>query len=368
MASTSVVSRLKSPWVLLLLAVGLAAVVAYIAYAYLQQREVRIRQDLAASNSKKQTPKASVVVPREDSRVGTVVDLGIFVTREIEQDLVYPDTILANDFPSVRGQTLARPVLRGRPLRLTDLTAPEIRDVASLLPAGTRAVTIEIDNVNSIAQTLRPGHRVDVFLLSAAPRKKGAEAEATEASMNQATLYMQNLAVLATGQQFQDISDANADRLTKMARPGEVEGQREKGFDTVTVLVTPGAAARLLVGQKLGSYRVALRGGKDDRTVAMGPLTSEDVMPTPRGGGGAGGDVEFIVGGKSGGSAALPSTLVAMGLKSADGARVATPAATTRPADVRGTVEEVMRSMMTPRTIINADSRETKSATNPSSK
>ena len=335
--------RLKSPWVLLVLAAGLAALVAWIAYAYLQQREQRIKEEVTARSARGQTPKIAVVVPRDDARVGSVIDQGIFVTRDIEQDLVYPDTVLANDFAGVRGQRLARPVLRGRPLRITDLQTPEVTDVASVLPAGMRAVTIEIDSVNSIAQTLRPGHRVDVFLLSKA--NKPRDAEVPELALNQATLFMQNLSVLATGQEFQDVAASDPDRAAKMVRPGDVAGAREKGFDTITLLVSPGEAARLLVGQKMGSFRVALRGRKDVEAIALRTLTGGDVMPSSNG---RLGGIEFIVGGKGGGAALMP-TLLPMGMPSALPNGGAGPAPSTRPADVRATVEQVLREVSTAR-------------------
>jgi len=339
----SSLSRLKNPWVLLLFAAGLAALVAYIAYVYLQQREQRIKDEVAARASRNQTPRVAVVVPREDAAVGVGLDGGLFVAREIEQDLVYPDTVLARDFDGIKGQRLARPVLRGRPVRLTDLQAPEVHDVASLLPAGMRAVTIEIDSVNSIAQTLRPGHRVDVFLLSKADKAK--DSEISEMRLNQATLFMQNLTVLATGQEFQDVAGSDPERLAKMVRPGEVPGARDKGFDTITVLVTPKEAARLLVAQKMGSFRVALRGRKDDDAIALRSTTGTDVLPVAAG---RHDGVEFIVGGKSSGGAALASSLVPVGLPDRPGSgRVmnAQPAQ----ADMKAAVMQAINDIALPR-------------------
>ena len=333
--------RLKSPWIMLVFTIGLAAVVAWIAYAYLQQREERIKKEVAERSAKRQTPKVSVIVPREDARVGVVIDTGLFVSREIDKDLAYPDTLNAEDFATVRGQRLARPVLRGRPLRVTDLQVPEIHDVASVLPEGMRAVTIEIDSVNSIAQTLRPGHRVDLFLLSKANKPK--DTEIPELALNQATLFMQNLAVLATGQEFQDIASDNSDRIQKMVRPGEVEGAREKGFDTITVLVSPKEAARLLIGQKMGTFRVALRGSKDLTPVAMRSVTGGEVLPM--GTGGVRDGVEFIVGGKSSGNATVASMLVPTGLPPGTGGAgvVRQP----QP-DVQTTVRETLQQLTTP--------------------
>ncbi|UUZ55954.1 hypothetical protein LP419_11230 [Massilia sp. H-1] len=81
----------------------------------------------------------------------------------------------------------------------------------------------------------------------------------------------------------------------KMVRPGDVPG-KETQYDSVTLLVTPLEAARLMVGQKMGSYRIVLRGAKDSDKVAMPTLRSSDFMPSALKGRDNG--VEFIVGGK----------------------------------------------------------------------
>lgn len=115
---SALVAQLKSPWAVLALAIALAGGVAFLAYTYLQQRELRIKEEAAASNSRSRTPMVAVAVPLADSTTGVVIDKTRFSAREVEEDLVYPDTVLASDFESIEGQRLARPVLRGRPLRL----------------------------------------------------------------------------------------------------------------------------------------------------------------------------------------------------------------------------------------------------------
>lgn len=295
--------KLKSPLVLLVIAALMAGLVAWIAYYYLQQREAAMQAEIAARGKAQVRPRVSVAVPLADASIGTVLNKSTFVSRPVEADLVYPDTVLAADFPSMEGLKLARPVLRGRPLRLSDLVTPEIRDVAAILPAGQRAMTIEIDNVNSIAQTLRPNHHIDLFLLNKGARREGAQEQA-EANLDQATLFMQDVVVLATGTEFRDVTQGEDGAATKMTRPGDVPG-KEKTFDTVTVLVTPREAARLLVGQKMGSYRVALRGTRDRAPVALATLRGIDLMP---GGANAARNagIEYIVGG---GGAKLVSEL-----------------------------------------------------------
>jgi pilus assembly protein CpaB len=295
MILSSVTQKLKSPFALLLLAAVLAAGASWVAYAYLQQRETAIKAELAARGRTRTAPKVEVAVPKVNAAAGTVVNGATFVLREVEADLVYPDSVLAADVASVEGQKLARPVLRGRPLRLSDLVAPEIRDVSSILPSGQRALTIDIDNVNSIAQSLRPNNRVDIFLLNKGVARAGVAEEGGEHALEQATLYMQDVVVLATGSDFHDVSKADAGGTSKMVSPGEAQG-REPSFDSVTLLVSPAQAARLMLGQKLGSFRLALRGSMDHAPIAMTPLRGSDVLPAT--GARRGNGIELIAGGR----------------------------------------------------------------------
>lgn len=278
--STKFIGKLTNPLVLLLAAGLLAAGVAWIAYIYLQGREETIKNELLAKNQSRVTPKVGVVVPKTDANVNTVLNSQVFVMRSIEADLVYPDTILADDFPSFEGQKLARPVLKGRPVRLSDLVVPEVDNVANIVPIGRRAMTIDIDNLNSIAQTLRPNHRVDIFLMSRASKSETGQADADERGLEQATLFMQNMLIMATGKEFVDVNQS-AERTSSMVRPGQVEGaaSNERNFDSITLLVTPAEAARLLVGQKMGTYRVVLRGQKDLEPLQLSTVRASDFMP-----------------------------------------------------------------------------------------
>ena len=295
--NSKLAARLTSPLALLLFATLIAAGVAVLAYHYLQKREATMRAELALSNRVKSTPKVNVVVPNTDVEANTVLNGTRFVSRPVDNDLVYPDTLLAKDFPSMEGLRLARPVLRGRPVRMSDLQQPEVNDVASILPLGTRAMTIDIDNLNSIAQTLRPNHRVDIFLISRAPKAPTDRLQGQDdKGLEQATLFMQDMVVLATGRDFQDVSNPALDP-TRMTRPGEVEGAREASFDSITLLVKPQEAAKLMVGQRMGSFRVVLRGRNDRDALALRTLRARDLMPASARGRDAG--IEFIVGGRA---------------------------------------------------------------------
>lgn len=332
--NSKLAARLTSPLALLLFASLIAAGVAALAYHYLQKREETMRAELAASSRVKVTPKVHVVVPNADVEPGTVLNGARFVSRPVDDDLVYPDTLLAKDFTSAQGLRLARPVLRGRPVRMSDLQQPEVDDVAAVLPHGTRAMTIDIDNLNSIAQTLRPNHRVDIFLISRSPKVQSDRQGQDDRALEQASLFMQDMVVLATGREFQDVSNPALDP-NRMARPGEVEGGAETGhersFDSITLLVKPQEAAKLMVGQRMGTFRVVLRGRNDRDALALRTLRSRDLMPAAARGRDAG--IEFIVGGRSNLVARmdlLPSQIQALQAAGEQG-RDATPAPASPP-------------------------------------
>jgi len=92
-----------------------------------------------------------------------------------------------------------------------------------------------------------------------------------------------------------------------------VEGAppEERQFDSITLLVSPRQAARLMVGQRLGSFRVVLRGKLDREALTLAPLRGAHLMPAERS---RDNGIEFIVGGAraSGGMlapVALPTSL-----------------------------------------------------------
>ncbi|RYF32451.1 MAG: hypothetical protein EOO21_06795, partial [Comamonadaceae bacterium] len=81
-ASTS-----KSRILLLVAAVGLAAVAAFLVHLYLQGMADRLRAEYATKDS----AMAQIVVARTDLPVDAAVDVSHFAVREIAADLVPPD-------------------------------------------------------------------------------------------------------------------------------------------------------------------------------------------------------------------------------------------------------------------------------------
>lgn len=285
--------RINRTWVMLLTAIGLALLATMLTTRYLKSREESIGAELKA-RTQQGGPKVSVTVPTRDMPAGTPLDDNVVAARDVAVDLVYPDAILADDFGKYRGQSLIRPVLKGRPLLKTDLRAM-YADFAGSLTEGTRAMTIDVDELNSVAHMVQPGNRIDLML--AMRRDDGGQTVVP---------FMDRMKVLATGQRLiQDGEDTSG------------AGKKAFSYANLTLEVSPSQAARLTLAQDLGKLRFVLRNEKDQQSVdfsvnaqnifdEISARQRNNKMLQRKTAISSDGSVEFIIGGQRAGSG--PST------------------------------------------------------------
>ena len=277
--------RINKTWLMLIVAIGLALLATVLTTQYLKSREAAISEEVAA-RAKQGGPKVAVAVPIKDLPVGTPLDQSLVAARDVAADLLYPDAILADDFDKYKGQALIRPVLHGRPLLRADVR-PMYADFAGTLVPGTRAMTIDVDELNSVAHMVQPGNLIDLMLVM--KREDGADTVVP---------FMDRMKVLATGQKIiQDGSDERGPQVKKGL-----------SYSNFTLEVTPTQAARLTLAQNLGKLRFTLRNEKDTQSEDFS-VNSQNVLDevTARVNQNkskqarASGTVEFIVGGQRSG-------------------------------------------------------------------
>lgn len=290
-------SRINKMWLLLGVAILLGLAATWVTTQYLKTREARIEAEAKRRAVGGHT--VPVVVPLKKLPRGTVIDSSVMAARDVLADTIYDETILAADFDKVQGMKLARPVEQGRPLRRSDIEVGA-KEFSQTLPEGLRAMTIEVDELNSVAQMVRVGNRVDLMLVVTDTNDP--------AGGQQVVSLLQRVKVIATGQTTTRAAPAETG-----ATPG-APGSQPQRYSNVTVEVTPEEAARIILAQQLGRIRAVLR-NEDDQVVAplgrvntqmlmRGPATKkrvrdEDEPPI----------VEFIIGGKGGGGAGQPQNI-----------------------------------------------------------
>ncbi|MGA0023550.1 MAG: Flp pilus assembly protein CpaB [Burkholderiales bacterium] len=278
--------RINRTWLMLFVAIVMALAAAWLTKKYLEVREQRMQEELASKAEG--GPTARVVVPVKNLIGGSAISGDVVAARSIPADLVSSDMITPDLFDKHDGAKLLRDVERGHPLRTSDLEEKG-KDFSDLLETGTRAITIDIDELNSIAQMVRPGNLVDLFLIM-------PDLSSLDGNNQQITLFMQRVKVIATGQTVR-----KADSFTA-PQPGVPQGMVR--YSNLTFEVTPDQAARIALGQQLGRIRAVLRKEPDEEIVRLGKINTKNllkkgyVLDGPEE---ADGDaVEYIIGGKGG--------------------------------------------------------------------
>ncbi len=227
---------------MLLIAMVLAIVSVTLIVRYLHQTKSQYQAEMQQRMTE---GMVDVVVPSTDLPPGTVVSNENMSERSFPKDLLYPDTILMKDFAQFSGRALRRPVVAGKPMLSSYFDKLEVSDFASLLPAGTRAVTITVDEVNALSGLLRPGDHIDILLSTSRSDEGGGDVQDLLPVLHRAL-------VLATGN---DLGFSEG-----MPKPGQnLAGQ----FGTITLQLTADQASELLLANELGTLRIALAPGTD---------------------------------------------------------------------------------------------------------
>jgi len=220
----------------------------------------------------------NLVVPKRDLPRGTLIqnDRAVWAVREVPAEYASANAVDPQHFGHLVGGKLSAPLHAGEPL-LTVYVETTAAVFSSTLEDGHRALTTEVDEVNSISGMLRPSDHIDL-MVTAHGSGNGSQTETTFALLS-------NVAVLATGQVTHKGDDGNTQRT----------------YTTITLSVSPEDAERIVVAKNSGRLTAVLRNPDDTQPSGIRAMSIDDVLPkkTPAPKGPAVGPVQYIVGGKS---------------------------------------------------------------------
>lgn len=202
-----------------------------------------------------------VVVARQELKRGDVVGVDTMAVRAIPKEYAPGGAVLPARFDSVQGMRLQAPMKPGEPLLASALTAPESSAIAQRLAPGVRAMTIAVDEVNSLSGMLQPGDRIDLLLtVRPLPVQGQLMPEMTRT-------VIQDVPVLATGRQSraQAAEDAHVPR----------------SYTSITVEVDPERAQKLVVAQRSGKLTAVLRHPDDRQSIADKRLDVNTLLGLP---------------------------------------------------------------------------------------
>ncbi len=249
--------KLNKNWILLgvAIALGLGAMT-------LTNRVIKTRIAELEADAKKGQETVRVVVAARDLQRGDALLAESVAVRKVPKEYVHHTAVRPEQFPAIERQRLAVPLRRGEVLLEAHTEGKGTSVFSATLKKGLRALTFEVDAVNSISGMLRPGDRIDLIYAA-----RGGQANGNQ---DFALPLLSDVEVMATGQ------TVNKDRDHE---------KRERTYTTITLEVSPLDANRIILAKSGGRLTAVLRNPDDRERNATAPMSVASLLglsaPTP---------------------------------------------------------------------------------------
>ncbi len=235
------------------LAIVLALLTGVLIYAWMAANDSR-----NAPAGVTAAPMVTVVTAATNIAAGTTITPEMLELSAVPQESTLPGVI--GDVPLVVGRVARIPVLRGEQLIAAKLTTIGANGtgLSYVVPEGRRAMAVKVDKVIGAGGLLRPGVRVDVFVVI------GEKASARP------SVAAQNVEVLAVEQNVLNVLPtlgARTDETTSADGTLVDQAEPEPRGTVATLALTPVEVERILFAEEAGSIRLTLRAPGDETTI-----------------------------------------------------------------------------------------------------
>ncbi|TBO32924.1 Flp pilus assembly protein CpaB [Aquabacterium lacunae] len=228
---------------MLLSAAGLGLTAALVARSYMSNRIEQLEADTKG-------PTIEVVVAKTDLQKGAVLSEETVAIRQVPQAYAHEQAILPENFNNAEGEVLAFSVKGGQMVLWPMLEEKRAPSFAHQVEVGRRAMTVPVDEINSISGMLEPGDMIDLL---ASLDRNGKKVTFP---------LLQNVKVLATGQRSQ--SDPKS-------------GER-RDYSTVTLDTTPEQAHQVIAVREQGRITALLRNPQDKTAIDKTSVNLEGLL------------------------------------------------------------------------------------------
>lgn len=239
---------------LLVVAVLLAVSAGFAGYMYLDQKEKALVQELNAKAN-----YIEIIVPVQNMNVGDIVSAETVSIRPVPADYVPDNAIMPADFEAVAGMAITEPISAGKPLQRHQLEGfDSVEKFSQLLKSGQRAITLEIDQLESNENMLSVGDYIDIVVVIE-PEEGAVDDEEEGDKVIEVQPVLERILVLATG--TKTISDP----------PGYYDNSNyESGYSSVTLGVDIKYMQDLIAAKSKGKLHFLLRNPEDENKLKLG--------------------------------------------------------------------------------------------------
>lgn len=220
--------KITKTWVVLGVALATGLLAALGARNYLSDR-------MAAIESRNLGEKINVVVAKGKMQKGDIISSDTVAVRSVPLDYAHSNALMPNQFDTFDGKVLAFGVNGGEMILWSMLEGKKTPTFSARVETGRRAITVPVDEINSISGLLEPGDLIDLMVTINKKEKKFTFP------------LLQTVRVMATGQR--SVDDPKS-------------GERRQ-YSTVTLDTTPEQAQNVIVAREAGKITALLRNPSD---------------------------------------------------------------------------------------------------------
>ena len=207
-----------------------------------------------AGDASSSTEMQAIFVALENVPMGDPLTAQVMKLEEWPKDKI--PTGALTKIEDVEGRRPKTIIYQGSPILESQLLGKgaDEEGATGLIPKGYRVVSIKVDSVSGGASLIRPGDRVDVLVHLQFNLSKGIQETTTRT-------ILQDIKVFAVDNVFNLES---------------VEGDASISAKTISLLVTPAHAEKLMLATELGQIRLIMRSSQDnERTEVAGAVPHE---------------------------------------------------------------------------------------------
>jgi pilus assembly protein CpaB len=229
--------NMNKTWLSLGVALSIGLVTALAARSFLSHQ-----MEAIAESNKRET--VDIVVVKTEVVAGSKLGKENLAVRKIPVDFAQSGAVRPEDFARIDGKAVAYNLRSGEMLMWSQMEAQRAPTFSARLPPGRRAITVVVDEINSISGMLEPGDLIDLMF-------------AVEQNGQKLVLpLLQSMQILATGQ-----------RVVDDPKSGE-----KAQFATVTLNATPEQAKNIIIARETGKLTALLRNPNDKEPIGSRSL------------------------------------------------------------------------------------------------
>lgn len=182
---------------------------------------------------------ADIVVAKTEIAAGTKLGRENLAVRKVPVDFAQSGAVRPEDFARIDGKAIAYDVKSGEMIMWSQMESQRAPTFSARLAPGQRAITVVVDEINSISGMLEPGDLIDLMF------------SVDQNGQKLVLPLLQSVQVMATGQRVVD----------------DLKSGEKTQFATVTLNTTPEQAKDIIIARETGKLTALLRNPNDKEPI-----------------------------------------------------------------------------------------------------